>query len=62
MRLIDAEAAKEFLRENLILPDENHEKIVETMIDAIPTAYDIGKVVSELKQQAEQYRHRAFET
>lgn len=50
MRLIDAEAAKEFLRENLILPDESHEKIAETMIDAIPTAYDIDKVVDELKK------------
>ena len=50
MRLIDAEAAKEFLRENLILPDESHEKIAETMIDAIPTAYDIDAVVRELKK------------
>ena len=50
MRLIDAEAAKEFLRENLILQDESDEKIVETMIDAVPTAYDIDAVVRELKK------------
>ena len=30
-------------------------------IEKMPTAYDIDKVVEELKQQAEQYRHRAFE-
>ena len=30
-------------------------------IQNMPTAYDIDKVVSKLKQQAEQYRHRAFE-
>ena len=49
MRLIDAEVVKEFFRENLILPYEGHKKIVETMIDAVPTAYDIDKVVEELK-------------
>ena len=50
MRLIDAEVVKEFFRENLILPHEGHKKIVETMIDAIPAAYDVEKVVEELKK------------
>ena len=30
-------------------------------IKAMPTAYSVDKVVEELKQQAEQYRHRGFE-
>ena len=55
MRLIDAEVVKEFFRENLILPDKSHEKIVETMIDAIPAAYDIDKVVEELEKLKMRY-------
>ena len=31
------------------------------IINEQPTAYSVDKVVGELKQQAEQYRHRAFE-
>ena len=55
MRLIDAEVVKEFFRENLILPDKSHEKIVETMIDAIPAAYDIDKIVNELEEVKMRY-------
>lgn len=61
MRLIDADE----------LVKQGYELVVDGLqyitcnksidIDDIPTAYDIGKVVSELKQQAEQYGHRAFE-
>ena len=49
MRLIDADEAKKFYKENLILPEKSHEIIVRTMIDAVPTAYDLDKVFSELK-------------
>lgn len=51
MRLIDAEVVKEFFRENLILPYEGHKKIVETMIDAIPTACCIDKVIEQLEEK-----------
>lgn len=49
MRLIDADEAKKFYKENLILPEKSHEIIVRTMIDAVPTAYDLDKAFSELK-------------
>ena len=49
MRLIDADEAKKFYKENLILPEKSHEIIVRTMIDAVPTAYDLDKVVEQLK-------------
>ena len=49
MRLINADEAKKFYKENLILPEKSHEIIVRTMIDAVPTAYDLDKVFSELK-------------
>ena len=45
MRLIDAEEAKQFLKENLILPEKSYEAITITMLDAVPTAYDLDKVV-----------------
>ena len=32
-----------------------------TMVNAQPTAYDVGKVVAELEQQTEQYKRRALE-
>ena len=51
MRLIDADEAKKFYKENLILPEKSHEIIVRTMIDAVPTAYDLDKVVEELESE-----------
>ena len=51
MRLIDADEAKKFYKENLILPEKSHEIIVRTMIDAVPTAYDLDKVVEELEKE-----------
>ena len=53
MRLIDADEAKKFYKENLILPEKSHEIIVRTMIDAVPTAYNIDKVVEELEKELE---------
>lgn len=53
MRLIDADEAKKFYKENLILPEKSHEIIVRTMIDAVPTAYDLDKVVEELESELE---------
>ena len=50
MRLIDADEAKKFYKENLILPEKSHEIIVRTMIDAVPTAYSVDKVVEELNE------------
>ena len=38
--------------------------VTNSIIDEVeeqPTAYSVDKVVEELKQQAEQYRHRGFE-
>ena len=35
--------------------------IVKAWLNNQPTAYSVDKVVEELKQQAEQYRHRGFE-
>ena len=55
MRLIDADEAKKFYKENLILPEKSHEIIVRTMIDAVPTAYDIDKVVEELEERQKKY-------
>ena len=52
MRLIDADEAKKFYKENLILPEKSHEIIVRTMIDAVPTAYSVDKVVEELESFA----------
>ena len=49
MRLIDADEAKKFYKENLILQEKSHEIIVRTMIDAVPTAYSVDKVVEELE-------------
>lgn len=49
MRLIDAEEAKQFLKENLILPEKSYEAIISTMLDAVPTAYDVDKVVEQLE-------------
>ena len=51
MRLIDADEAKKFYKENLILPEKSHEIIVRTMIDAVPTAYSVDKVVEELESE-----------
>lgn len=51
MRLIDADEAKKFYKENLILPEKSHEIIVRTMIDAVPTAYDLDKVVEQLEEK-----------
>lgn len=48
MRLIDVEEAKRFLKENLILPRKSYEAIARTMLDAVPTAYDVDKVVEQL--------------
>ena len=53
MRLIDADEAKKFYKENLILPEKSHEIIVRTMIDAVPTAYSVDKVVEELESELE---------
>ena len=55
MRLIDADEAKKFYKENLILPEKSHEIIVRTMIDAVPTAYSVDKVVEELEENASRY-------
>lgn len=53
MRLIDAEEAKQFLKENLILPEKSYEAITSTMLDAVPTAYDLEKVVEQLEKEKE---------
>lgn len=50
MRLIDVEEAKRFLEENLILPEISYEKIAITMLNAVPTAYDVDKVVEQLEE------------
>ena len=55
MRLIDADEAKKFYKENLILPEKSHEIIVRTMIDAVPTAYSVDKVVEELEKLKMRY-------
>ena len=51
MRLIDADEAKKFYKENLILPEKSHEIIVRTMIDAVPTAYSVDKVIEQLESE-----------
>lgn len=57
MRLIDVEEAKQFLKENLILPRKSYEAIARTMLDAVPTAYDVDKVVEQLnKERNQMYR------
>lgn len=38
-----------------------HINTIKRLLQDVDTVYDIGEVVEELKQQAEQYRHRAFE-
>lgn len=63
MRLVDADAFIEYLG----LDDENARKenlcgiVTLEDFDEQPTAYDVDKVVKQLKQQAEQYRERGFE-
>lgn len=56
MRLIDADALIEELREKVA-----HFNYFKGLVQAQPTAYDVEKVVAELEQQAEQYRNRGFE-
>lgn len=64
MRLIDADALKEYCM-NASKSDDDFRRVslatLASEIDAQPTAYDVDKVVEKLKKQAEQYRHRAFE-
>lgn len=56
MRLIDADK----LRKEIHMSYSDDLGIRE-VIDKQPTAYDLDKVVKQLKQQAEQYRERGFE-
>ena len=57
MRLIDADRLKEVVSRNF-----SHTGGAEVMcqiIDKQPTAYDIDKVIEQLRRQIEQYRRRA---
>lgn len=64
-RLIDADELIEAMRKT---EEEYEMSMLSTswwtslnVIEVQPTAYDVDKVVSELEQQAEIYRHRGFE-
>lgn len=60
MRLIDADKVLEFMNNKLEMQElylPIHLK--ELVIDEMPTAYDIDKVIEQLQRQVEQYRRRA---
>ena len=40
---------------------QSYKKMVIGVIQELPTAYDVEKVMAELEQQAEQYKRRALE-
>lgn len=60
MRLIDADKVLEFMNNKLDMQElylPIHLK--ELVIDEMPTAYDVDKVVEQLQHQIDQYRRRA---
>lgn len=62
MRLIDADKVLKFMSgkldtQELYLPIH----LKELVIDEMPTAYDVDKVIEQLQRQVEQYRRRAEE-
>lgn len=60
MRLIDADKVLEFMNNKLEMQElylPIHLK--ELVIDEMPTAYDIDKIIEQLQHQIEQYRMRA---
>lgn len=68
MRLIDANELEKVMKEDWFLDilltqtgkSDMAKKLVD-MIDSVPLAYDVEKVVEELERQAEQERNRGFE-
>ena len=57
MRLIDVEEAKQFLKDHLILPEKSYEVIARTMLDAVPTAYEVDKVMEQLEDLKEKKKN-----
>ena len=68
MRLIDADELEKVMTQDWFLEilataesKRDLEHKITNMIDSVPLAYDVEKVVAELKQQEEQYNRRALE-